>query len=341
MKKILLITVLCLGVLAAHADEWIKGSGKLDTAVRVLPAFYAVNVPSSCDVRIVQSDESKVVVVSDHNIIGYVQTEVKRNELTVALRNGKYKDITKMLVTVYTPHLNQLVVSGSADVKVGSFHDANLDLQSLGSGDVYLEDFCVESAAVITMQGSGDVDVAKMSSSKNVAIHNSGSGELEIEILMVENSVAGSNLGSGDLTISSCTANSLTLENVGSGDIEIDKCRGFKDVAMAEVSVKNVGSGDFEIENLRSSLVKVLMKGSGDVRLSGETENMIVDFNGSGNLKAANLTAQFATVTQVGSGDISAKVLKEVRLNRDPSNIGKFKLTGNANITALGEGKPQ
>lgn len=332
MKKLLLITFLCLSVLAAHADEWIKGSGKLDTAIRKLPAFYAVNVPSSCNVRIIQSDESKVVVVSDHNIIGYVQTEVKRNELTVALRNGKYKNITKMLVTVYTPHLNQLIVSGSADVKVESFHDANFDLQCLGSGDVYLEDFCVETAAVITMSGSGDVDVAKMSSSRNVAIHNSGSGELDIEILMVENNVVGSNLGSGDLTINSCTANSLTLENVGSGDIEIDKCRGFKDVAMTNVSVKNTGSGDFEIENLKSALVNVFMKGSGDVRLSGETENIKVELNGSGDMKAASLTAQFATISQIGSGDVFVNVIREAHLNKDSLTTGKFKQTGSAQI---------
>jgi hypothetical protein len=72
------------------------------------------------------------------------------------------------------------------------------------------------------------------------------------------------------------------------------------------------GSGNVSAQELRQDTLELSIRGSGDIRVSGEVGDLIAGVYGSGDLKLRALNAKNAQLDVQGSGDITATVSHSV-----------------------------
>jgi len=151
-----------------------------------------------------------------------------------------------------------------------------------------------------------------------------GSGNVTIEERAVGDFHGVSLMGSPDVTITVGGAPSMTLEaednilplittEVKDGILHIGSEKSFSSrkgihvtLTVPELrSVKITGSGDVEAEGVRGDLFKAMVKGSGDIEVTGSVERVEVDVLGSGDIKLFDLDAVHGVATVKGSGDIN------------------------------------
>ncbi len=158
-----------------------------------------------------------------------------------------------------------------------------------GCGDVFLQD--VTNHFVGTINGSGDIEAEDLG---NAAININGSGDV-----MVAN-VGGKAVlevrGSGDIELDDITG-AFYASIKGSGDISAESAN---DTAIIQV----YGSGDIGVGGGRFSTVDIGIKGSGDVDLDAEIDQMNIHIAGSGDVSVDKLNGTL-TGRLDGSGDLS------------------------------------
>jgi hypothetical protein len=137
----------------------ISGTGSIVTEKRNATDFTSIEMNTAADMEIVKGNSFSVTVSDYENIIRYLTVEVvnhrliiKKNPLTVNLRNSK----AKVVVTMPDP-LYSLKMAGSGTMKVNSaFND--LKFMSLsGSGNVELKSSCRLAKLEATISGSGSM----------------------------------------------------------------------------------------------------------------------------------------------------------------------------------------
>jgi hypothetical protein len=191
----------------------IIGNGILKTSERNVSSFEKIRSSGSADLRLHLSQEYRVIITTDSNLIEIVTTEVSGNTLRIGSKNGNYS-FTKIQVDVYCPVLTGISISGSgsfsSDDKItAAVFESNVS----GSGNINGTVECDNFSADIS--GSGDIAIAGTGKNSNIRI--SGSGNFN-GIEFITNNVTARISGSGNMSI-------WALENInatvsGSGSIK-------------------------------------------------------------------------------------------------------------------------
>lgn len=125
--------------------------------------------------------------------------------------------------------------------------------------------------------------------------------------------------GSGDMHISKADSQKLALNISGSGDLYFDgkaellsaRITGSGNMRLsgnAEQLTANIsGSGDLHFNGKAESLAAGIT-GSGDMRLSGSAKQLSASISGAGDINGFDLATESATVTITGSGDVRVNV---------------------------------
>ncbi|MCL5261161.1 MAG: DUF2807 domain-containing protein [Gammaproteobacteria bacterium] len=106
------------------------------------------------------------------------------------------------------------------------------------------------------------------------------------------------------------------------------------------------GAGSINVKNVQSDDFKLVVRGSGDVKMQGTAKKFEVNLLGSGNINTKALIADDVTIKLQGAGDVT--VTAKNLLNADLSGMGNVKYYGNpksvnqalsgmGNIQAMGE----
>ena len=74
-----------------------------------------VPLPPEPSIELIKSDESKIVIETDDNIMPYIKTNVHAKELDVK-HDVDINNPTKMSLTIYYRELNELDISGAAEL---------------------------------------------------------------------------------------------------------------------------------------------------------------------------------------------------------------------------------
>ena len=190
----------------------VRGNGDLISSERTVSSFKKINSAGNAKVNFYESQEYRVVVTTDSNLIEVVTTETRNNTLNIGTEIGNYS-FTKLVVDVYCPVLTGVSISGSGDfygndkITVSAFEsdvsgsgkiegiiecekftgkisgsgriivsgkgdDSSIDIA--GSGNFSGNDF-IMSTADIRISGSGN---AKVYVTDNLKVNVSGSGEI-------------------------------------------------------------------------------------------------------------------------------------------------------------------
>ncbi len=162
MKKSTLLCVILLAMSMLNAQTTIVGSGRIETQHRELEAFTSVNSPSTVDVTIIKNEKSCAEVTADNNLMEFVLTEVENGVLTISMKRGFSYNSPHITVTIYTPHLSEVVMKGTGNVTVLSVKEEYFTLTTKGTGNFKSDCLVVEKDLVLQCRGTGNIDVSYM-----------------------------------------------------------------------------------------------------------------------------------------------------------------------------------
>jgi Putative auto-transporter adhesin, head GIN domain len=128
------------------------------------------------------------------------------------------------------------------------------------------------------------------------------------------------------------------LSMSGSGNVKAENA-----LSGSKMDIGISGSGDFMLDNIKFSNVEFHISGSGNIKVSGESEKVDFHVSGSGDIKAGDLKAQNVECHVSGSGNINCNASKslnalvsgsgDIRYKGKPESV-KTKVSGSGDIDA-------
>lgn len=187
----------------------------------------------------------------------------------------------------------------------------------------------VGTASAVMLRTSGDLVItrgesASLTTTAGERVFDSLTFEVVDGVLVLDSDRPMMPFGSVRYELTLPSVESVGVE--GSGDVEAD----FSGVGDVEIDVR--GSGDVTGSALAADGVVVSVSGSGDIRLTGESDELSVAISGSGDFLGRGLETQSTTITIAGSGD--AEVHASDTLDASIAGSGSVRFTGGARVTA-------
>ncbi|MDG2425693.1 MAG: DUF2807 domain-containing protein [Flavobacteriales bacterium] len=208
--------------------DCIQGSNQVTTQEFELGHVHAVELASSFDIVIVQSetDQQRIWAKGSENMMDHLDLEVSSGFLQAKLRPGCFFNYNLVLF-VEVPYLSRVSVSGSGDIAVGGFNapierhlsfSREIQVRVNGSGDITIKDIEGVEVFEVIINGSGDVDFSGPISEANLlSVTINGSGDVDARAVPSQRVKAGI-FGSGD--VQAHALERLDVEIYGSGDVD-------------------------------------------------------------------------------------------------------------------------
>lgn len=217
MKNNILTLVILLSTTIGFSQTWkkISGNGNMKTETRTTGEYEGINCAGPFDYVLVKGNEGNIKIEGEENLLKYVITEVKNNELIVKTENGiNLKTSLGKPITVTIP-----------------FKDIN-SVGLAGSGDLLSKDQIATTNFKVSLTGSGDVDLDI--SAEDIESHLVGSGDITLKGKTTNLELTIS--GSGDYSCFGLDADNTDVSVSGSGDVDV--------VSNKSLKVRISGSGD-------------------------------------------------------------------------------------------------
>ncbi|MBO7446013.1 MAG: DUF2807 domain-containing protein [Bacteroidales bacterium] len=309
MKKIGFIIMILLSVGSLSAQKRIVASGNAVTKEFIHKPFTAVDVNFIGNVVVRYGNQHKTEITADDNIIEHVKIQVTEGKLSICMDDNISYEKAILRVDITTPHLKELAMRGTCDVRIESRTEPQLTISKSGTGDCIVNCVKVENSMEIHSNGTGDVIIPT-------------DGPLKAKSLLIENS------GVGDITINASSINeSLTISNLGTSDVKVN----LMGIPTEDITLQNKGTGDIRIQNMLGKSVKVKNLGTGDVVLNGKATSHRLVNSGSGLINALSLKAETSHITNYGVGGVKATVTGTAYVNNQ-SHVGKVNISGGGKV---------
>jgi hypothetical protein len=280
MKKSTLLFAILLAVCTLSAQKQVSGSGNAITQDRKLPTFTILKNTTFVNVVIVQAKESKAIVKADGNVINHVLTQVEDNTLTISMERGiSYgKSSNYITVEVHTPHLSELVNSGTGNVTINSLKEEKFTLANKGTGDVSSSCLLVSKTLVMTSGGTGNLNISFMAQG-DVIIKNAGTGDMVLDVIQnVTSSMKIQNSGTGDITLKKLSVGDLQLRSLGTGNVTLS---GKAD----NMTLVNNGTGNVQANKLSVKTAHIIQNSVGGINAYVTEKAYLTRKNKTGDLK--------------------------------------------------------
>lgn len=233
ITKLLTIAILTLCSINIHAKkERIKGNGNIITSERTTDSYDKIASSGSFDIVLVSGTEGKLSIEIEENLVPYLLTEVKNNELKIHWKRGANISHKKSVkITIPIKDINSIAQSGSGSVVSETvIKDSDLTLKISGSGKFNLK---VDSSNLTShLSGSGRIELN--GSTDTFLCNVSGSGSIGGYDLIINKNIDANISGSGN--IKATVNGTLNAKVSGSGNLR------YKGKPTKEI-VKVSGSG--------------------------------------------------------------------------------------------------
>lgn len=113
-----------LFLVSSCTNEANRGSGNVITDDRTSGSFTAIDVDDAFEVTIRQGSEHRVLISSDDNIIGRINTSTANGVLSVRMGNGNFRNVT-LRVEITAPELDRIEMSDAIRADLVDFDAAN------------------------------------------------------------------------------------------------------------------------------------------------------------------------------------------------------------------------
>lgn len=193
----------------------VVGSGNVESEERSVNNVERVRLTYVGELTIIQDGQESLTVEADDNLLPYIETEMRGRELVLGVENGIMLDSDNPIkYTLHVKTLNNVSISGSADVYAEALETDNLALEISGSGNMTVDELRADELR-LRASGSGNFSLAGEVRSQDVSITGSGNfmgGDLASERAEVTIS------GSGNVTL--WVAESLDIRVTGVGNVD-------------------------------------------------------------------------------------------------------------------------
>lgn len=167
--------------------------------VRGLPSFNSISLSMSGHVYLTQGNTQKIEIEADKNILPYILTEIRGDELIIKTENGNWRDMGTVNIYITIPNISALSVSGS--------------------GKITCKNTLETSAISLNVSGSGSVEITSLKTQR-IESKISGSGSIELsgeQASVLEAYIS----GSGNLDALNLPAGSVEVKISGSGNARV------------------------------------------------------------------------------------------------------------------------
>ncbi|TVQ51110.1 MAG: DUF2807 domain-containing protein [Saprospirales bacterium] len=190
-----------------------KGSGNIITETRSLDAFSKLHLAGSHHVQYVRADGFSIEITGDDNLMEFIKTEVKNDELSIKTKQGvSLSPSHKIQMRVTAPNVSDFNLSGSGNINIDNLVGEEVNFQISGSGNIAADLAAIETISRIS--GSGSVRLTGNSEIARFIVSGSGSiqaGEMESKFVSVNIT------GSGSVATHADTE--LDIKITGSGNL--------------------------------------------------------------------------------------------------------------------------
>jgi Putative auto-transporter adhesin, head GIN domain len=239
-------TLIIAGILTVSLTSCIKslqcidGNGSVDVQVRETQLFHSVENTTMVDVVYKKGDTAGISIRAETNLFSHIITETFNGKLEIKTdpRNSCFDYTQTPVVTITSPDLDNIVLTGSGDFTADIVAGNSVDIKLTGSGDILAGIIsCNDLSIIITGSGNIDIDEAACQ---------------EADLTLT---------GSGDLTLNGSSDEGI-FRITGSGDINSG------DFVMMSATETISGSGDIytNVENTLNATIS----GSGNIYLRGD-----------------------------------------------------------------------
>lgn len=201
-KGFLATVVACIllltGMTASAQRERVAGNGNIKKETRNVSGFKSVGTSGSFNVYITPGTSKTIEVEADENILPYIETELKGDELNVHFKRGyDIKTTQKININLSMPEVKSLAASGTGGFfSKGSLKGDKVELGLSGSANVDLD----LKATKLEVGVSGSTRISLKGNVPTVEYGISGSASVDALALQSDNVEVGVS-GSGDLAV--------------------------------------------------------------------------------------------------------------------------------------------
>lgn len=156
----------------------VRGSGNIATDHRDVSGFHGVNVGGVSQVEIIAQKGFSVEVEADDNLLPMIRTEVKGGILRI-YTEGRIRSSNQIRVRIAAPDIDDLDVSGAANVTVADIKNDGLSVDSSGASKVKISG----ETSKFTAQVSGATKIdAESLSTENATVDASGASKVTVNV---------------------------------------------------------------------------------------------------------------------------------------------------------------
>ena len=216
MKTIRLTLLALLVTTAFTSCQKINGKGEIISTSRNIDGYSGIELAFDATVYYTQGANYSLEIEAQENIVGYIETIVKGNDLVLREQHGivlgKHDPIR---IHITAPDISSLAVSGSGIISVnGNWNGNILSTVISGSGTIAVSSLkCDKISSDIS--GSGNIEI-NGGSCNNEDFSISGSGSIDMRMVECATTYADIS-GSGDIYAN--VQKLLDAEIAGSGNI--------------------------------------------------------------------------------------------------------------------------
>jgi hypothetical protein len=218
MKQVPFIIILFLGFFIQSCSfHKINGNGDQTVEQRDAENFTAVTLVTNSNVYITQGDAYTVTVEAESNLLPYIETNLRGEELLIgSTHNFNLHPTLPITVRITMPDIKSVKVSGSGTIDAEGFDEQEIDVVLSGSGQINV----TANTDLITanISGSGLINLAGNTIDQKLVI--SGSGKIQSYNLLAKNCQANIS-GSGDIFAN--PSDKLKVNISGSGSLYYKK----------------------------------------------------------------------------------------------------------------------
>ncbi len=174
----------------------INGNGIVKTEIREIAPYKKIKASGAVNIYISQGDSYSLKVESDENLLEFIETYIKGDELVVE-QSENFGKTTKLNIYVTVKELSSIDVSGACDItSQNMLSTPDFDLEISGSSDVSL--ILATSNLNINVSGASDINLKGKAS--KARIESSGASTIKAFEFVVRDFVI-STSGASDMEV--------------------------------------------------------------------------------------------------------------------------------------------
>ncbi len=207
---ILLFT--CIGLVGCAAP--IRGSGDVAEEKREVRGFDRVQLDGMGEVIVTQGDEDSIIIEADDNLLEFIQTTVRGDELVINIKARRPLVPTKpMRFYVTMEDIEGLALDGTGSIRAEGIETEIIEFDVNGAGDITIDDLEAEMVDV-EIDGIGNLELNGSATHQSISID--GAGNYDGKGLESDNaSISIDGIGNATLDV----ADTLNVDINGSGKV--------------------------------------------------------------------------------------------------------------------------